>query len=75
MHIGETWYVVSPTWYRRWRKAISGEVDKEGGLNIKDVGPVDNTDIATQDGVIKQDVPLEELQFVPEKVWHWFAEG
>ncbi|KZT09960.1 cysteine proteinase [Laetiporus sulphureus 93-53] len=75
MHLGETWYVVSRSWLKRWRKACSGEVDKEGPVEEKDLGPVDNSDIVSpDDGSIKQTIGPDDYDFVPEKVWQWFVE-
>ncbi|KZT63497.1 cysteine proteinase [Daedalea quercina L-15889] len=75
MHVGETWYVVSNSWYRRWRKVVSKEVHKEGPVDEKDVGPVDNTDIVGAGGEeINQSLGLDDYVFVPEQVWVWFTE-
>ncbi|CCM00357.1 uncharacterized protein FIBRA_02387 [Fibroporia radiculosa] len=75
MRVNETWYVVSPSWYKRWRKALSGEVDKEGPVKEADIGPVDNSDIvsSTDANDINQNVAPDDLVYVPQQVWEWFT--
>lgn len=74
MRVGETWYVVSSTWFRRWRKAVSKQVDKDGEVDEKDLGPVDNSDIVVAGGDdVNQQLGLDDYVFVPEQVWTWFA--
>lgn len=72
---GETWYIVSRRWYSRWRKAVTGEEDKEGCLEEKDVGPVDNSDLCSQSGEVTSQL-LEHIdcEFVPESIWKLFEE-
>ncbi|TFY56209.1 hypothetical protein EVJ58_g7783, partial [Rhodofomes roseus] len=75
MRVGDTWHVVSSSWYRRWRKAMAKEVDKEGPVDEKDLGPVDNTDIVVAGGeIINQILSADDYVFVPEQVWTWFTE-
>lgn len=72
---GETWYIVSRIWYSRWKKAMTGEEDKEGRLEEKDLGPVDNSDLCSQTGeVISQLLEHIDCEFVPESVWKLFEE-
>ncbi|KAH9933298.1 uncharacterized protein B0H18DRAFT_982923 [Fomitopsis serialis] len=75
MHVGDTWYVVSSSWYRRWRKAVSNELDKEGPVDEKDVGPIDNTDIvvAGSDN-INQALGPDDYVLVPQSVWVWLTQ-
>ncbi len=71
MQIGETWYVVSKDWWTRWRKACTGEIDKDGPLSEKDVGPVNNAGILS--AVAKLQVGLIEgidVEYVPAEVWN-----
>ncbi|PIL25106.1 hypothetical protein GSI_12995 [Ganoderma sinense ZZ0214-1] len=72
---GETWYVVSRRWYSRWKKAMTGEEDKEGRLEEQDVGPVDNSDLCSQSGEVTSQL-LEHIdcEFVPESTWKLFEE-
>lgn len=67
---GDTWYLVSRPWYRRWRKACSGEVDKEGPVSETDLGPVDNSPLVDSFGNI--DTPPVDginVEFFPQKAW------
>lgn len=75
MEVGETWYLVSRVWYKRWFKACSGEIDKEGPVTEEELGPVDNSALlddfnnlkrALSDGV--------DVEFVPEEVWNLFVQ-
>jgi hypothetical protein len=73
MQPGETWYLVSTHWYKRWKKACSGEVDKEGPLEEKDLGPVDNSSIIDENGGLN---PLAvqgvDFEFVNASIWPLF---
>ncbi|EJF64133.1 cysteine proteinase [Dichomitus squalens LYAD-421 SS1] len=72
---GETWYIVSRRWYQRWRKAMTGEEDKEGRLEEKDVGPVDNSNLCSRNGeVTSQLIEHIDCEFVPEGVWKLYEE-
>ncbi|OSD02956.1 cysteine proteinase [Trametes coccinea BRFM310] len=79
MHVGETWYIVSRRWYLRWRKAMTGEEDKEGRVEEKDVGPVDNSPLCDQSGQLTSDlIEHVDCEFVPEEVWtkleEWYGQ-
>ncbi|KAI8974530.1 cysteine proteinase [Trametes punicea] len=79
MRVGETWYIVSRRWYLRWRKAMTGEEDKEGRVEEKDLGPVDNTPLCDQRGQVTSDlIEHVDCEFVPEEVWvklkDWYGE-
>lgn len=70
MQVGETWYIVPRRWYFRWKKAITGEEDKEGRVEEKDLGPVDNTPLCDQRGQVTSDlIEHVDCEFVPEEVW------
>ncbi|KAI0644201.1 cysteine proteinase [Trametes meyenii] len=70
MRVGEMWYIVERKWYSRWKKAMTGEEDKEGRLEEKDLGPVDNTPLCDQAGQITSDlVEHVDCEFVPEEAW------
>lgn len=76
MVVDETWYVVSQHWYRRWEKACTGVVDKEGHVEEKDIGPVDNGHIVDLKGnliarTVTEDV---DVQFLPEEAWKLLVE-
>jgi ubiquitin carboxyl-terminal hydrolase 4/11/15 len=71
---GTTWALLSKSWYRRFEKAATGQVDKEGGVKEGDLDPVDNSSLLEIDGSLKENV-LEGIDFecVPEVVWNWLA--
>jgi ubiquitin carboxyl-terminal hydrolase 4/11/15 len=74
MQFGDTWYLVSWPWYKRWYKACTGEIDKEGGINEQDLGPVDNTSLVDKEGnFISSAVEGVDVEFVPEEVWSHFT--
>ncbi|KAH9167465.1 hypothetical protein EDB89DRAFT_1997415 [Lactarius sanguifluus] len=71
---GTTWALLSRSWYRRFEKAATGQVDKEGGVKEEDVGPVDNSPLLENDGVLKENL-VEGIDFecVPEVVLGWLT--
>lgn len=74
MQIGETWYVIHKRWYRRWQKACSGEEDKEGRIEEKDLGPVDNSSLVNIRGEITSSlVEGVDVEYVPEQAWNLFV--
>ncbi|KAI0629147.1 cysteine proteinase [Trametes polyzona] len=80
MQVGETWYIVSRPWYLRWRKAMTGEEDKEGRVEEKDVGPVDNSPLCDSTGRVTSDlIEHVDCEFVPEEVWtklqEWYGQS
>lgn len=72
---GATWVLLSKSWYRRFEKAATGQVDKEGGVKEEDLGPVDNSPLLEADGSLKENV-LEGIDFecAPEVVWDWLTD-
>ena len=77
MQVGDTWYLVSRQWYKRWQKACSGELDKEGPLEEKDVGPVNNSSLVDKDGNLVYAVEGIDVEYVPQEAWSylisWFV--
>lgn len=75
MHVGETWFVVSRQWYRRWEFACQGTMDKSGGpVEENDIGPVDNTGLVDHDGNLTSNVTEGvNVEFVPEDTWKAFV--
>ena len=75
MHVGETWFVVSRQWYRRWEFACQGTMDKSGGpVEENDIGPVDNTGLVDRDGNLTSNVTEGvNVEFVPEDTWKAFV--
>ena len=72
---GATWALLSKSWYRRFEKAATGQVDKEGGVKEEDLGPIDNSTLLETDGSLKENI-LESIDFecVPEVVWGWLTD-
>jgi ubiquitin carboxyl-terminal hydrolase 4/11/15 len=77
MQVGDTWYLVARQWYRRWQKACSGELDKEGPLHEKDVGPVNNSALVDKDGNLVYAIEGVDVEYVPQEAWSylisWFV--
>lgn len=71
---GSTWVLVSKSWWRRFEKAATGQVDKEGGVNEDRLGPVDNSSLLDSDGNLKEDL-VESVDFdcIPEVAWDWLT--
>ncbi|KAG6908782.1 hypothetical protein DXG01_003311 [Tephrocybe rancida] len=73
MEVGETWYLVARLWWRRWRKALAGDVDKEGPVEEQDLGPVDNSALIDSYGNLPRSISEGvDMEFVPEEVWRCF---
>ena len=74
MEIGETWYLVSSDWYKRWIKACSGVVDKKGPLTEQELGPVDNSSLLdSYNNLLASLAEGVEVEYVPEEVWSHFV--
>jgi ubiquitin carboxyl-terminal hydrolase 4/11/15 len=74
LKVGDTWYIVARRWYKRWEKACTGEVDKEGGVEESTLGPVDNSSLLDKDGNITSAlVEGIDAEFVPEDAWALFV--
>lgn len=70
MKVGETWYLVSNHWWKRFHKASIGLVDKEGIVEERDLGPVDNGSLLDEYNNLKRPlVEGVEVQYVPQEVW------
>lgn len=76
LQIGETWYIVHKRWIDRWRKAFSGQEDKEEGfITQSTLGPPDkeNHNLLDERRNLREDVTSETVDFVPEEVWDRFV--
>lgn len=70
MEVGETWYLVSRDWWKQWRKACAGEVDKEGPVTEQELGPIDNSPLLDAYQNLKTSlVEGVEVEYVPEDIW------
>jgi hypothetical protein len=71
---GETWYLVSQRWYRKWEKAMTGLQDKYGGAEEADIGPVDNSPLLDTQGDLQTYlIEEEDVMYVPEEAWNFFV--
>lgn len=71
---GTTWALLSKSWYRRFEKAATGQVDKEGGVKEEDLGPVDNSPLLEADGRLNEElVEGINFEYVPEVVLDWLT--
>jgi len=51
---GDSWYLVSRAWYRRWQVATSGQATKEETpLSIDEVGPIDTFSLIDSSGNLR----------------------
>jgi ubiquitin carboxyl-terminal hydrolase 4/11 len=76
LRIGETWYIVQKKWLTRWRKAFSGQEDKEEGfITQATLGPPDkeNNNLLDERNNLRESVSGETVDFVPEDVWNRFV--
>ncbi|KAF8552392.1 UCH-domain-containing protein [Imleria badia] len=74
MQVGDTWYIVSRRWYRRWEIACQGIPDKSGPIDEKDLGPVDNTPLVDHDANLVSNLTEGvDVEFVPWDVWKAFT--
>ncbi|EJD07703.1 UCH-domain-containing protein [Fomitiporia mediterranea MF3/22] len=76
MIMGETWYIVSRAWYRRWERACRGEVTKQGAILENQIGPVDNSKFF-EDGKFDASQSMMEgidFEFVPSEAWNAFVQ-
>ncbi|KAL0065156.1 hypothetical protein AAF712_007826 [Marasmius tenuissimus] len=74
MEVGQTWYLVDRTWFKRWQKACKGEVDKEGQVLEEDLGPVVVAGLLDQYGNLKAGLAEGiDLEYVPEEAWNYFV--
>ncbi|KAH8093309.1 cysteine proteinase [Cristinia sonorae] len=70
MVAGTTWYLVSRRWWKRWRKACTGEVDKEGAVVEAELGPVDNSNLVDSAGnIVTPPTEHVDVEFVSEQAW------
>lgn len=74
MVTNDTWYVIARQWLRRWEKACTGEVDKEGGVDESTLGPVNNSSLFDKDGNVTSTL-LEgiDVEFFPKEAWALFV--
>lgn len=72
MLLGQTWYLVAGDWWRRWRKACTGAVDKASPEQVEEweIGPVDNAPLLDEtDGLRTGLIEGEDVVYVPQEAW------
>ena len=72
LKLGETWYIVSRTWYRNWESACGGAPAKGAPDDERQVTAVDNSPIAGPRPNKFNGVPLEEglnIELLPQEAW------
>jgi len=75
MEVGDTWYLVARDWYKRWSKALTGEVDKEGPITEQDLGPVDNSSLLdTYRNLLPSLAEGVDVEYVPSVIWDSLVE-
>lgn len=75
MELGETWYLVSRGWYKRWERACTGGVHKEGPVREEELGPVDNSELLDSYENLRPSLSEGvDLEYVPEEVWNLFVQ-
>ena len=75
MEVGETWYLVARDWYKRWSKALTGVVDKEGLISEQDLGPVDNSSLLdTYNNLLPSLAEGVDVEYVPKVLWDLLVE-
>jgi DUSP domain len=69
MEVGDTWYLISRPWFRRWQMVCTGGLDKE-----EDLGPVDNSLLLDGDGNLNRDIQEGiDVEYVPTEAWSHFT--
>lgn len=72
LKLGETWYIVSRPWYRKWASACGGAPVKGAPESESQVGSVDNSAIAGSGSNKLNGEPLEEgisIELLPQEAW------
>jgi ubiquitin carboxyl-terminal hydrolase 4/11/15 len=75
LQIGESWYIISKRWLDRWRKARTGQTDKEDGVILEsELGPPDkdNNAFVDDNDHLLTSISTEEVELVPQEVWDHF---
>ncbi|KAF7370332.1 hypothetical protein MSAN_00664600 [Mycena sanguinolenta] len=76
---GDTWYLVDRTWWKRWNKACTGLVDKEGAVAEEQLEPVDNSPLVDANGALRPSLTdTIDFELVPQSAWNdlvsWYGE-
>ncbi|KAJ6581893.1 hypothetical protein B0H19DRAFT_1061389 [Mycena capillaripes] len=75
----DTWYLIDRNWWKRWKKACTGLVDKDGGVTEEELGGVDNSALVEVNGNLRS--PISDgvdYELVPQAAWDdlvsWYGE-
>ncbi|TDL23595.1 UCH-domain-containing protein [Rickenella mellea] len=76
MKAGDTWYLISRQWFRRWEKVCTGEIDKEGAVSQSELGPVNNANLVNTNGELAAPSLIEgvDVEFVSISAWKLFEQ-
>ncbi|GAA5907514.1 hypothetical protein JCM8208_001400 [Rhodotorula glutinis] len=79
LEAGDSWFLVSRAWYRRWQTACSGVAatkDDDDSLTPDQVGPIDNSDLVADDGVSLRKPLLVgvDVEVLPVPAWRYLEE-
>ncbi|KAF7969684.1 hypothetical protein HWV62_26194 [Athelia sp. TMB] len=69
MEIGETWYITARSWYRRWEKACSGMVDKEGGIGEGELADVYKEELNPENPLGMHGAIAEAFGALLHRIW------
>src|SRR6266550_3619461 len=73
MEIGENWYLIASELWKLWRKACTGETDKEVSVSERELGPVNNASLLDEYGNLRKGlVEGIDVEYVPEEIWRSF---
>lgn len=75
---GDTWFVVDRKWFRRWQAACGSSEGNDGDakdlqdISVDEVGPVDNTQIASPatGRLLRPVTEGQDVVFLPGGSWH-----
>lgn len=75
MVAGDTWYIISRQWFRRWEIACGILSDKAlEPLQEKDIGPPDNSFLFDSQGNLTSSlVEHIDVEFLPQEAWSEFV--
>ncbi|KAJ7574396.1 hypothetical protein C8J56DRAFT_979520 [Mycena floridula] len=69
--LNQTWFIVDTRWMLHFEAACKGVESKDGFISEDQLGPVDNTTIIDQNGILKIDLLEDvEMRFIPEEAWN-----
>ncbi|KAJ7203950.1 hypothetical protein B0H12DRAFT_474594 [Mycena haematopus] len=79
LNAGDTWYLLDRTWWKRWKKACTGVVDKEGAVTEEQLGPVDNSALVDANGSLRPSlIDTIDFELVPQAAWNdlvsWYGQ-